>query len=1674
MSTGSSGSLSLGDLIYRLGFANETEFIDEMERLMRRTEDTVEDAAAEAGESGGNRFGQEFRESALGNLKDLTIGSFLGDTLSNAFQGAIDAAKQFADDSVQEFARYEQGVVQMQLAGTQNIALMEEKLHQLSEEFKVFSDTDFSLATGEMIKAGYSTEQAMNLVRGGAKLAKSEIDPLKGSFLDLGEQVKAVSDITSGFHMDLNDASKATDILAKTVDLLSKGSQDSKLSLAELVPAVTENAATFYAAHINLTQLTATLATAKQNGLDMAEASNLLGSVIGTMMSPPKELKEHFDRLGISIIKSDGTFRSYTEVLKNLAGVLQQGGKGAQAIGDAFDSSQQKLVLALGQSVDTIEAFEKSLSEADGTADKLGATLQNTVIGHMKETEAQTANARRELGEQLAPVILDLHQSVLPPLVAVLKEIIGLWKDWQFLITGTNALLKQMDADSINSLKPRFGDNAERVNNMTNDIIKQKENLQKLEQAYKDADKAAQITRLRMRTSGKWEDSADYKNMVETRRQLEEARFKLQQTQEEFKKLVSSVPAPKKDAPPKANTTPPPPVSTDEGDNLKYTNAQVQALLPRAKELVAILKSAKSAEGIAAASTAIDVFTHKNEAAKVAIEAATKAWEIQHRGVKEGASALEVLTLQYKNNLITVTQYRAGLESIRDANERVAKSNTQGTEKWVKAQETISRVNTALKDLEQKKQRSVLDEYSTRVDQLAQRFASGKITFEEYAGGIASLEKQLSAFLKGQPADSDFAKGIKALLSKLDQGKQDIKQFVADSDRAVQDLIKQAGDLDEAWYKSRTQDSSKALMLSEIQSALDAFEQSRGPQYVIDLVNYLVSHNELKADEGVTAYLAALKTRMDEAATAASNLQQALENMDQRAADQALDEWAAGLKDRSLEDLISLRDSLNAEWLDAESPALQAQLDRELSAVNDVIAGKQKEQLEIYQKALEGLKKFYADRQKAAEDAQKSLAESLDFQDQRELGAALEDWRAGLQTKTLDELLAVRADWQDQITQAALGGDKPLAEQLTRELDVVNQVIGDTQKSIIDIYQKGLDGVKKFYADRKKAREDAQKDQEAADKKAQDALERSLSIIDDSDAAAALEDWKNLLGKETIEELNQRKIDLATQFREAALSGDGELANILRSEIAALDQVISDKQKQIMADLNSIVDGYRKIAPQMMQTRKALADIPKFIEGDGQGSPLGGDALENNEELLTQLQLLKDEYSDTGDLQAYLDKLNALTTKAREGTEAFREIQGALGDAFKESLTSGGQEKLAQSYLNGLFGPDFQFSEQSEANLGKAFNGLIERGLGGTQVAATVQAAWEKAFSDDAATDLIRDFWTKVNGAVTQGHDGLMANLTDREGIQALDEEIEGIIEQLTALGVPVEALTSLWRIYKKTLDDAATSSENFWERQSNIRDTQLEIARTQYELGTLSKEGYAAQLEEAKRYWQYQLAMALFTLNTITDKTSEAYAKQLAVVKNAQDAIAGISSQLNDLDGKHAGFDPESFKAGLENVIMDFGSALVKGINHGDLAGALKDAIGSATDFFMNEMMKAILGPIAQSLASSVTSALTPIISGNPLAALGIALGVGLLGSLLGGLFGGGIQRPPKTGREAAAEGTARTPSGSAPNIHYEANTHVTFPLNGSLSDPATRAEIRTLASDVTVDTLKRLGLIK
>lgn len=422
-----SNSLTIGDLLYRLGFENDEQFVSAMQSVLKRGED-------EAGKAGGNA-GKSFTDQFKSVFTGAALGSFLGNVFGQMFTRASQAVQQFAKQSVQDFATYEQGLIQLRLAGETNLEAHEARIKSLAEQTRIFSRVDISLALGDLVKAGYDAETAFRLVEQAAFGAGSEVDAATGKFGDLSSTAVQLGNILRAMNLDADQSGRVMDVMARAA-------QDSNLDVSDLVDILSRVGPTAKLANLEVEDLAAMAAVLSNNGMDASLIATGLRSVLQSLINPTGDLRDELDELGISLVTRDGEIRDVNDVLDGLHELTLRGGEGLQTLTSATGSYGSTAASSMGTASEAIKQMTESLRDSEGAAEELFDMVTDSGAGSMAEWQAKMESARVELGEKLMPVMVDFYTIVMPRVVSAVEWAVDLWNQWDFLITGTTAEIR--------------------------------------------------------------------------------------------------------------------------------------------------------------------------------------------------------------------------------------------------------------------------------------------------------------------------------------------------------------------------------------------------------------------------------------------------------------------------------------------------------------------------------------------------------------------------------------------------------------------------------------------------------------------------------------------------------------------------------------------------------------------------------------------------------------------------------------------------------------------------------------------------------------------------------------------------------------------------------------------------------------------------------------------------------------------------------------------------------------------------------------------------------------------------------------------------------------------------------------------------------------------------------
>jgi TP901 family phage tail tape measure protein len=700
--------LELGDLIYRLGFESEADFLRALERVLDKADD-------EAGAQG-RKAGESFRSQFVSTFAGTALGSALGTALTLAFSQAMAATRQFVTESNQEFRSYQLSLNQIAVAGVKDLEAIKQQIKAVSDEARLFSETDIASSVAELIKAGFEASEALELVRGSVNIAASDIDTATGKFADLTGTSITLGNVLRSLGLPLSEIGRLTDVVAL-------GAQTSNLSTTELTQILSELGGIAKTAGISLEQLTAAAAELSNKGEQAETIATGLRSAISALIDPPATVKKQFDALGISLVDSNGKTRDFMEVIGNLERVTAAGGRGLQFLASGMDTIALQIVSKLGSSRREIQGLDADLRNAGGAAEELrkGVTAG---LEPMINFEREIQNAKRALGEGLQPVLVTFYTEIAPKLVSALQKIVDLYKAWQGLADAVARATGGKIPSPFSNDPKSFSSGA-------------------LIGPLKDFNDPARASILLTRISDEEKKLAEQRKQLENLQrtarlgvvspllaeQLRAAQETVKTTEAEITRLKADLEKLRAKPPSKPTEAP-----TSVSDS-KPVPANIPTINREGKTEDAIVKRARELEG-----------------------------------------QLRVLQQRYKLGQVDAAQYRAELERLQRQLQALEKQATT-TERKQAVLGGLGTIKDALEALEKTGVQPRLEALNAELERQNRLFAETK-NVNQYAGALASLEQKAQA-LRERTTNADARKQIDKLLSDIADGRRKLETTLA-------------------------------------------------------------------------------------------------------------------------------------------------------------------------------------------------------------------------------------------------------------------------------------------------------------------------------------------------------------------------------------------------------------------------------------------------------------------------------------------------------------------------------------------------------------------------------------------------------------------------------------------------------------------------------------------------------------------------------------------------------------------------------------------------------------------------------------------------------------------------------------------------------------------------------
>lgn len=294
-----------------------------------------------------------------------------------------------------EFQEQMSTVKSISNASAEDMAKLSQKAKEMGAT-TAFTAAEAGEAMEYMAMAGWKTGDMLGGIEGIMNLAAASGEEL-GSVSDI------VTDALTAFGLSASDAGHFSDVLAQA-------SSNANTNVSMMGSTFQKVAPVAGALGYSVEDMSLGIGLMANASIKAEVAGTSLKTALANMAKPTKQQAAYMDKYGISLTKSDGTMKSFGEVVENLRGSL--GGLSEQeqiaAATAIFGKESFAGMLAI---VNASEQDYNKLTEAvyncDGAAKKMAETKLDNLNGSITLAKSAFDALQVELGELLLPTLTE-------------------------------------------------------------------------------------------------------------------------------------------------------------------------------------------------------------------------------------------------------------------------------------------------------------------------------------------------------------------------------------------------------------------------------------------------------------------------------------------------------------------------------------------------------------------------------------------------------------------------------------------------------------------------------------------------------------------------------------------------------------------------------------------------------------------------------------------------------------------------------------------------------------------------------------------------------------------------------------------------------------------------------------------------------------------------------------------------------------------------------------------------------------------------------------------------------------------------------------------------------------------------------------------------------------------
>lgn len=353
--------------------------------------------------------------SALGELDTLTnssasfsqkissIGSAIsttGSTFTKAFTVPIAGIGAASTKFAMDFESAMSKVEAISGSTASEMGQLTDKAIEMGAKTK-FSAKESADAFTYMAMAGWDAGQMIDGISGIMSLAAAD-------GLDLATTSDIVTDALTAFGLQAKDSAQFADVLATA----SSSANTNVAMLGESFKYVAPVAGSL---GYDYRDIAVALGLMANSGVKASQAGTTLRAAMTRMIKPTDEALALMDEYNISLTNSDGTMRSYAEVMEMLRGSIGKMTEAEQAKAAAVLFGQEAMsgmLAIINASEQDYQKLTDAIYNSQGAAEEMAETMMNNLGGAIEQLMGALESLAIRIGTAMTPVIRQVTEFV--------------------------------------------------------------------------------------------------------------------------------------------------------------------------------------------------------------------------------------------------------------------------------------------------------------------------------------------------------------------------------------------------------------------------------------------------------------------------------------------------------------------------------------------------------------------------------------------------------------------------------------------------------------------------------------------------------------------------------------------------------------------------------------------------------------------------------------------------------------------------------------------------------------------------------------------------------------------------------------------------------------------------------------------------------------------------------------------------------------------------------------------------------------------------------------------------------------------------------------------------------------------------------------------------------------